>query len=72
LDPAAITTGDGAVSTLLTTDTTTLAPPAGAFFVNVTMQALEEFGPRVVGLHTSVDTSTGATRLTVVFAELLL
>jgi hypothetical protein len=40
--------------------------------VNVTVQVLEEFGPRLAGLHASVDTSTGATRLTVVFAELLL
>ena len=50
----------------------TLAPPAGAAFVNVTVQVLDPFGPRLVGLHANEDTSTGATRLIVAFAELLL
>ena len=46
-------------------DSATLAPPLGAGWVRVTVQVLEEFGPRLVGLHASEDTSTGATRLTV-------
>jgi hypothetical protein len=50
----------------------TLAPPAGAAFVSVTVQVLEEFGPRLVGLQATDDTSTEATSVTVVFAELLL
>jgi hypothetical protein len=50
----------------------TLAPPAGAGWVRVTVQVLEEFGPRLAGLHTSDDISTDATRLTLAVAELLL
>jgi hypothetical protein len=36
------------------------------------VQVLDELGPRLLGLQESVETSTGATRLTVVLAELLL
>jgi hypothetical protein len=50
----------------------TLAPPAGAAFVSVTVQVLEEFGPRLVGLQATAETAIGATSVTVVFAELLL
>jgi hypothetical protein len=49
----------------------TLAPPVGAAWVRVTVQVLVEFGPRLVGLQTSEETSTGATRLMLVLAELL-
>jgi hypothetical protein len=38
----------------------------------VTVQVVEELGPILLGLHVSDDTSTGATRVTVVFAEVLL
>ena len=72
LDPAAITTDDGAVSKLLTVDTRTFAPPASAFSVNVTVQVLEVDGPSVAGLQASEETSTGATRLMLALAELLL
>jgi hypothetical protein len=51
---------------------TTLAPPVGAAWVKVTVQVLEAFGPRLVGLHASEETKTGATRLTVALEELLL
>ena len=50
----------------------TVAPPAGAGWVRVTVQVLDEFGPRLVGLQTSEETSTGATRLMLALAELLL
>jgi hypothetical protein len=50
----------------------TLAPPAGAGWVRVTVQVLEEFDPSQLGLHTSDDISTDATRLTLAVAELLL
>jgi hypothetical protein len=50
----------------------TLAPPAGAGWVRVTVQVLDEFGPRLVGLQASEETSTGATRLMLALAELLL
>ena len=46
--------------------------PAGAALLSVTVQALEELGPRPEGLQANEETSTGATRLTVVFAELVL
>jgi hypothetical protein len=72
LDPAGTVTVGGAVSALLTVETTMLAPPAGALFVNVTVQMPEEFGPRLVGLQASEETRTEATRLTVALAELLL
>jgi hypothetical protein len=50
----------------------TAAPPVGAAFVKVTVQVLEEFGPRLVGLQASEEIRTEAARLTVVLAELLL
>jgi hypothetical protein len=69
---AATVTDAGTVSVALVFVSVTNAPPAGATLVNVTVHVLEAFGPRLAGLHASVDTSTEATRLTVVFAELLL
>jgi hypothetical protein len=69
LAPAAIVTADGALSWLLTVDKTTLTPPAGAFFVNVTVQVLEVDGDRVAGLQTREDTRVGGTRAMVSFAE---
>ena len=50
----------------------TVAPPVGAGWVRVTVQVLEALGPRLVGLQTSEETSTGATRLMLALAELLL
>ena len=44
----------------------------GAALDKVTVQLLDAFGPRLVGLHVSEEISTGATRLTVALAELLL
>ena len=46
------------------------APPAGATFDSVTVQALVALDPRLVGLHTSELTSTGAIKLIVAGAEL--
>jgi hypothetical protein len=69
-DPAAITIDDGAVSRLLAVDTRTLAPAAGAFFVNVTVQAPEVDKPSVTWPQTSEDISAGATRAMVVLAWL--
>jgi hypothetical protein len=48
-----------------------VAPPVGAAWAKVTVQALEEFGPRLVGMQTSEETCVD-TRLTVALAELLL
>jgi hypothetical protein len=50
----------------------TEAPPTGAALVRVTVHVEEPLGPRLVGLHVSEETRTGATRLMVAFAELLL
>ena len=50
----------------------TTAVPVAAAFESVTVQLLEEFAPRLVGLQASEATSTGATRLIVALAELLL
>jgi hypothetical protein len=36
------------------------------------MHVVEAFAPRLAGLHESEETSTGATRLTLELAELLL
>ena len=69
---AATVTEAGTVNVEFVFDRVTLAPPVGAACVRVTVQVLEELGPRLLGLQDSADTSTGATRLTLVFAELLL
>jgi hypothetical protein len=69
---AATMTDAGTVRVELLFERVTLAPPVGAGWVRVTMQVLDAFGPRLLGLQDSVDMSTGATRLTVVLAELLL
>ena len=69
---AATVTEVGTVKVELLFDRLTLAPPVGADWVRVTVQVLDEFWPRLLGLHDNEDTNTGATRLTVVFLELLL
>jgi hypothetical protein len=72
LEPDGIVTEAGTVSVELVLNRVTLRPPLGAAVVIVTMQVLEELGPRLDGLQDSVETIIGATRLTVVLAELLL
>ena len=69
---AATVTDAGTVRVVPVLVSVTLAPPAGATLLSVTVHVLEAFGPKLVGLQASVDTSTGATRLIVAFAELLL
>ena len=71
--PAAATVTEGAtVSVALEFESVMVAPPAGAGWVRVTVQVLEALAPILAGLQASDETSTGATRLTVVLAELLL
>ncbi len=70
--PAATVTEVGTVSAVWLLLKDTAAPPVGAGLVSVTVHELVEFDPRLVGLHTSDDTSTGVTRLIVAGAELLL
>jgi len=69
---AVTTTEAGTVRTELVFAKATLAPPLGAGWVSVIVQVLDAFGPRLEGLHMSEDTKTGATRLTVAVAEVLL
>ena len=70
--PAATVTAAGTVNTVPVLDRVTAAPPVGAALVRVTVQVLDVFGPRLVGLQANDDTNTGATRLMLVLAELLL
>jgi hypothetical protein len=49
-----------------------MTPFVEAGWLTITLQVLEERGPRLVGLHESEETSPEATRLTVELAELLL
>ena len=69
---AATVTDAGTVSVGLVLVSVTKAPPVGATLVRVTVQVLEAFRPRLVGLHASDDTSAGATRLIVALVEVLL
>ena len=70
--PAVTATEVGTVRVELLLDNVTLAPPVGAGCVKVTVQVLEAFCPRLVGVHAREDINTGATRLTVAVAEVLL
>ena len=69
---AGTVTDAGTVKVAFVFVSVTTAPPVGAACVKVTVQVLDAFCPKLVGLHASDDTSTGPTRLTVAFAELLL
>ena len=69
---AATVTEAGTVKLELVLVSVTLAPPVGADWVKVTVQVVEELGPRLVGLQAKEETRTGATKLTLAFAELLL
>ena len=69
---AATVTDAGTVSVEFVLVRVTIAPPVGAGWVRVAVQVLEAFGPRLVGLQASEETSTGATRLMVTLAEVLL
>jgi len=69
---AATVTDAGTVSVELVLVRITVAPPVGAGWVSVTVQVLEELGPRVVGLQMREETSTGAARVMVALADVLL
>ena len=68
--PVGIETVDGTVNVELVLASLTTTPPAGAAWFTLTVQALEAFGPRLVGLQESDETSTELPSPTVVFAEL--
>ena len=69
--PAATVTDAGTVSEALLLASVTLEPPAGAVWVRVTVQVLTALCPRLVGLQTTPETSTGASRLMVAVCELV-
>ena len=70
-DPDATVTDAGTVSEVLLLARVTPDPPAGAVCVSVTVQVLTALCPKLVGLHATPDTSTGAVRLIVAVCELL-
>ena len=70
--PAATVTEAGTVSSVLLLESVTAAPPERAGWVVVTVQELVALWPRLVGVQTTEDTSTGASRLMAAVCELLL
>ncbi|MEI9972370.1 MAG: hypothetical protein WDO73_10155 [Ignavibacteriota bacterium] len=60
----------GTVREELVFDRLTVAPPVGAAWDSVTVQMLEAFGPRVVGVHDSEETVAETTSAMVLLAEL--
>ena len=68
--PAATVTEAGIVSAVLVSVKVADTPPVGAALLSVTVQVLEAFGPRLVGLHASEETTTDGDRVMVALAEL--
>ena len=67
---AAGTVTDGVTgSRALLLERETVAPPAGAALVRVTVQALAAPEARLAGLHASEESVTGASRLTAAVRE---
>ena len=64
-------TDAGTVNAELLLDSVTFTL-VGVACVKVTVQVLEAFGPRLVGLQETAEISTGAAKVTAVLAELLL
>ena len=69
---AATVTEAGTVRVELVLDKVTVAPPVAAAWLRVMVQALAALGPRLPGVQAKENISTGATRLTLALAELLL
>ena len=69
--PATTVTEAGTVSEVLLLASVMAEPPMGAVWVSVTVQVPAAPGPRLAGLHASVDMSPGANRPTVAVVELL-
>jgi hypothetical protein len=68
----ATVTDTGTVRVALVLVSVTVAPPVGAAWFRVTVQAPEPFGPRLEGVQDSVEIIAGASRVMVALAELLL
>jgi hypothetical protein len=67
--PAATVTEVGTVSAAWLLLKDTAAPPVGAGLESVTVQELDAFDPRLVGLHTTEETVAGVRRLIVALCE---
>ena len=72
VEPDATVTEAGTVSSVLLLASVTAAPPERAGCVVVTVQELVALWPRVVGVQTTEDTRTGASRPMAAVCELLL
>ncbi len=72
MEPDDTVTDAGTVSSALLLDSVTLDPPVGAVCVSVTVQVLTALCPRLVGLHETEDTNTGACSEIVAVFELVL
>jgi len=70
VEPFATLTEEGVVSKELSSESATEVPPEDAALVKVTVQVLVAPEARLAGLQASEETRTGATRLTMVLAEL--
>ena len=69
--PDATVAAAGTDSEVLLLESVTAEPPVGAACVSVTVQVLTALCPKLVGLHATADTSTGAVRLIVAVCKLL-
>jgi hypothetical protein len=67
---AGTVTDAGTVSKALLLASVTAEPPVGAVCVRLTVQLLTPLCPRLVGLHVTPDTSTGANKLIAAVCEL--
>ena len=70
LAAAAIVMEAGTVRVALVFDSAMTAPPAGEACDRVTVQVVEAFAARVVGVQDTDDTETGATKATLKLATL--
>jgi hypothetical protein len=68
-EPAATVAATGTVSAAALLDRLTLAPPAGAAWFNVTVQALEEFCASEVGLQLSEEIPIDAAKVILAVLE---
>jgi hypothetical protein len=70
--PAATDIDAGTVNTVPVLVRVTLAPPEGAALLSTTVQVEDEFASSEAGLHDTAETVVAVTKLTIVFAEVLL